>query len=242
MRRLHLFEIHEQSWCPQFIRDSLTEWLRVLWEFSKAPDVIAPKLAEIGVKLNSPGFVDLCSGSGGPWRSLLRALGRNHGYPAQVTLTDKYPTGGAVAVCATDVPAELKGFRTLFNSYHHFRPEQARAILQDAYDKRQPIAVFELTERTLAKVAFCGIASFLSVFPALFLMKSRPEWWVFTWLLPVIPLVIAWDALVSHLRSYTASELIDMTRGLGSSYKWEAIKLNAPRGFEVTCLIGCPQA
>jgi hypothetical protein len=239
MRRLHLFEIHEQSWCPGFIRDFLTEWLRVLWEFSKAPEVIAPKLADIAGRLDSPLFVDLCSGSGGPWQSLRSVLWRNHGCSAQVTLTDKFPTGQAIAVSATDVPPELTGFRTLFNAFHHFRPEQARAILRDAHDKRQPIAVFELTERIPAKVALCAIASFLSVFPALLLMKSRPSWWLFTWLLPIIPLVVAWDSLVSHLRSYTASELVDMTSGLESGYTWEATRLTA-RGFDVTCLIGCP--
>lgn len=242
MRRLHLFEIHEQSWCPRFVRDSLTEWLRVVWEFSEAPDLIAAKLAEVGGRVDSPPFVDLCSGSGGPWHSLRKALWRNHQYLPKVTLTDKFPTGDAIAVCATDVPAELKGFRTLFNSFHHFRPEEAQAILCDAYKKQQPIAIFEFTERVPAKLAFCAITSFISVFPALFLMKARPTWWLFTWLLPVIPIVVAWDALVSHLRSYSAGELLEMTKEIGSGYAWEASKLRAPRGFDVTCLIGCPQA
>jgi hypothetical protein len=241
MRRLHLFEIHEQSWCPGFLRDSLTEWLRVLWEFSGAPKVIAPKLAAVAGRLGSPLFLDLCSGSAGPWQSLRSVLWRNHRCSAHVTLTDKFPTGNALEVCATDVPPALTGFRTLFNAFHHFRPDQARAILRDAHEKGQAIAVFEFTERIPSKVALCAIASFLSVFPALFLMKSRPSWWLFTWLLPIIPLVVAWDSLVSHLRSYTVSELMDLTSGLGSGYTWEATKLTGSRGFDVTCLIGCPR-
>jgi len=33
-------------------------------------------------------------------------------------------------VNAMDVPKHLKGFRTQFNSLHHFRPKDAKAILQ----------------------------------------------------------------------------------------------------------------
>ena len=42
-----------------------------------------------------------------------------------------------------NVPESLNGFRTLFSSFHHFRPEQARAILANAMEKKQAIAVFE---------------------------------------------------------------------------------------------------
>jgi len=48
-------------------------------------------------------------------------------------------------VDVTGVPDELVGFRTLFSAFHHFRPEQARAILGDAVRKHQGIAIFEGT-------------------------------------------------------------------------------------------------
>ena len=43
------------------------------------------------------------------------------------------------------MPDELGGFRTLFNAFHHFPPERARAILEDAVHKGQGIGVFEFT-------------------------------------------------------------------------------------------------
>jgi len=39
------------------------------------------------------------------------------------------------------VPDELTGFRTIFSAFHHFRPEEARAVVADAAHQRQGIAV-----------------------------------------------------------------------------------------------------
>jgi hypothetical protein len=43
-------------------------------------------------------------------------------------------------VDATQVPAELFGFRTFFSAFHHLRPDQARAVLADAAAKGEGIA------------------------------------------------------------------------------------------------------
>jgi hypothetical protein len=178
-----------------------------------------------------------------------------------VVLTDKFPDHRAFSVLAansrssvtacldsidaTSVPEKLTGLRTLFNSFHHFRPADARAILNAACADRQPIAIFEITERTLPKLALCFPASFLSCFLLIWRMRPRrPAWWVFTWLLPVIPFIVGWDALVSHLRSYTQSELRAMTSGGrkdDADWHWREGHLTAPRGgVEISYLIGTP--
>jgi hypothetical protein len=141
------------------------------------------------------------------------------------------------------VPENFTGFRTLFNSFHHFRPDEARRILNDARVSRQPVGIFEITERTIPKLLLCFPVSFLSVFPLIFRMRpARPVWWLFTWLLPVIPLMVAWDGLVSHLRAYTRAEMLLLIGDAsGAGYRWEMGKLRAPKGaVDVTFLIGVP--
>src|SRR5690606_10735578 len=109
-------------------------------------------------------IVDLCAGGGGPLLSILEQLERGHGVRVPVVLTDKYPNeraflraeaqrpgqvrGLRAPVDATEVPVTLKGVRTLFNALHHFRPAQARALFADAVHKGQPIATFEVVERS----------------------------------------------------------------------------------------------
>jgi hypothetical protein len=181
------------------------------------------------------------------------------GLDVPVLATDKFPdvqamaelereTGGAIKgsltpVDATCVPRVATGCRTIWNAFHHFPPSQARAILRDAQTSHQPIAVFEFTERVLPKILLCYPASFLSVYVMIFKMRPRHlAWWFLTWVLPVIPITIAWDGLTSHLRSYTEAEMLGLVDGFSSdSYGWETGRLRSPRGgFDVTFLIGSP--
>ena len=91
--------------------------------------VVVPKLAVALEACQTTQVLDLCSGAGGPWATLLPML--QYRKPA-VLLTDFYPNPAHTTlpyhpepVDATAVPATLSGFRTLFASFHHFRPEQA---------------------------------------------------------------------------------------------------------------------
>ena len=158
--RIHGFELHEQSWLPETLRNALTEWLRVLWEYSRAEVVIAPLLEAAIVSSGAEQIVDLCSGRSGPVLGVQAELARR-GIQIPVILTDKFPdrealkalavnSRGTVTACldsidAASLPQQLTGFRTLFNSFHHFRPADARGILSAACVDRQPIGIFEIT-------------------------------------------------------------------------------------------------
>ena len=45
MKRLHLFEIHEQKWCPRAIRDAETEYLQFVIAKMKGYAPVVPVLA-----------------------------------------------------------------------------------------------------------------------------------------------------------------------------------------------------
>lgn len=258
IRRFHLFELHDQVWFPAVLRRALTEWLRALWEYSQAANVIAPLLAKAIAASGARQIVDLCSGGSGPIIPIQRTL-ESMGVSVPAVITDKYPdpemaaelactSGSKLSVSldpvdATALPAHFTGFRTLFNSFHHFRPAEARQIVADAYRCRQPIGIFEITERSLPKVLLCFPASFIGVFLLLARMHPRLRiWWVFTWILPVIPATVAWDGFVSHLRTYTRPEILNLIEGLSSeTYRWETGRVAAPRGgVEISFLIGLP--
>jgi len=145
-------------------------------------------------------------------------------------------------VDATSVPAELSGIRTMFASFHHFRPDVARAILRNAFEQRRPICIFEGTSRTWGMIASAMLIPFLV--PVLTPMV-RPVSWLqicFTYLVPILPLLIFWDGLVSQLRTYSAQELEAFTRDLESpEYRWEAGLIEIPRmPAGVPYLIGQP--
>lgn len=210
--------------------------------------------------------LDLCSGGGGPWPRLAGELEREYGLAVRVCLTDKYPNREAFAqtrlqtrgqsgdgsgavrldfvaqpVDAMQVPQELTGFRTIFSSFHHFRPAEACAVLRSAMLAHRGIGVFELARREAKTVVILCVAPLLVL---LLTPAMRPFRWTrmfWTYVVPVVPLVIWVDGLVSCLRAYAPEELAEMVAQLGEvpGYRW---RLGEERRglLPVTYLIGYP--
>jgi hypothetical protein len=171
MDRIHLTEIHEQTWFPKTLRDGVTDGLQCVFRFAKIYEPIVPRLAKAIQITGARRLVDLCSGAGGPWTWLQSSLARLNPSRVEICLTDKFPnvaaferekevSRGAITYCsesidASKIPPRLGGFRVLFTSFHHFSREQAVAILQDAVDNRCGIAVFEAARRR-APSRFCS--------------------------------------------------------------------------------------
>jgi hypothetical protein len=246
--RLHLFEWEDQAWFPASLRAAMMSYLAAAYGITPFPKLWADRLSKLMSRDGVTEIVDLGSGSGGPIGRVVKELGER-GFSARVTLTDLYPNLSASSipywpepVDATRVPATLPGIRTMFASFHHFRPEAARGILRDAFEQRRPICIFEATSRTPV-----AIASALLI-PLLVLLLTplvRPVSWfqiLFTYLLPILPLLIFWDGLVSQLRTYTLQELEEFTRDFQSpDYRWEAGLMEIPHmPAGVPYLVGRP--
>ena len=254
--RLHLFEWEDQPWFPGALRAAMTSYLTTAYGITPFPKLWAEHLSKLMTPSAVAEIVDLGSGSGGPVGRVVMEL-EKRGFKVSVTLTDLYPNmsglpfraDGASSirywpepVDAARVPTALPGIRTMFASFHHFRPHAARAILQDAFQQRRTICIFEGTSRTLA-----AIASTLLI-PVLVLLLTpliRPVSWVqilFTYLVPVLPLLIFWDGLVSQLRTYSVQELEEFTSDHQSpDYRWEAGLIEIPRmPTGVPYLVGRP--
>jgi hypothetical protein len=144
------------------------------------------------------------------------------------------------AVDATRVPTRLEGFRTIFSSFHHFSRREAIAILQSAVENRQGIGVFEVAQRHPVTIALTvlmflgGLVTAPSIRP---FRLSRLFW---TYLLPIVPLLLFWDGLMSCLRAYSMKQLREMTASLkGDAYIWEVGQDGAGLAT-VTYLVGYP--
>jgi hypothetical protein len=258
--RLHLFEIEDQPWCPVIVRDLATDYLHFL---EAKFELHRPVVGLLGRLLRTTGatrVIDLCSGGGGPIPALQRALA-SEGLSVPFVLTDRFPNLDAFkrieaqqaldgisfiagAVDARAVPAELIGVRTLFNAFHHFRPVDAVAVLRDAANRGQPIGIFEIPDRT-----FRNSVSTLLLVPLVVMLTTpwiRPFRWsrlLWTYVVPLVPLICWWDGVVSQLRAYRVDELEQLAAAAGAhSYTWEAGRIPiASMPGSLTYLLGVPR-
>ncbi len=259
MQRVHAPELEDEAWCPRVLRDGLTGFLQVAAERLHVYDAAADLVAGVLKKHGATRLVDLGSGGGGPLLRLREALQEQHGVDVDAVLTDLYPNLGAFEsaeargrgkvravrepVDATNVPPSLDGVRTLFNAFHHFRPALARQIVADAARKRQPFVSLEVVERRPQTVLFLMGTPLAALALTPVARPLTPGRLFFTYALPLIPMGIWWDGMMSCLRSYSVDELKGLTAGLDDDgYGFRVEQIEIPwQPLRITALIGEPR-
>jgi hypothetical protein len=247
MRRFQLFEIADQGWCPSTIRRAVTAFLATVGSrtgiYQPTVDVLKRALEQA----TSKGVVVLCAGSGGGILDVANALPPD----TRILLTDLSPDTSftssssmisydARSIDARDIPADLKGTRVFYGSFHHFAPRDAKAILHAAVLANETIAIFEGTERSFRGIAVCLLIPILVLIMMPQIRPFRILWIVLTYLIPVLPAIILWDGLVSSLRSYTQKEMRALVETL-EAYEWEVGVLSGPHREHISYLLGTPK-
>jgi hypothetical protein len=259
MGRFHLFEVQDLTWFPKSIRDALTDNIQFAVDLTNQYSSIVPHLVKALKHTGARQIIDLCSGSGGPWLKLHRAVEDASTDPVQVCLTDKYPNMDASrrvpsksqgrirfhseSVDATHVPGELEGFRTFFASFHHFRPGEARAIVRDSIENRQGIGLFEVTARRPSAFLLMCLAPIWVLIFTPFILPFRWSRLLWTYLIPAVPLLGLFDGMVSCVRTYSVSELTELVENFPDcGYVWnigEEKVAHSP--VPITYLVGYPE-
>lgn len=256
MRRMQLVELEDLPWFPAILRDGGTAFLAFAEHMSGHGRMLAGPLARALAATGETHLLDLCSGGGGPAAVIGDELAKR-GQPVTVTLTDRYPhtaafaraeveSGGTVRghpvpVDATAVPVDLPGFRTIFNAFHHFPPDQARAILVDAMRQRRPIGVFEIVSREAPMLVGVMLAPLTVTLSMPFWRPFRWPWLLWTLLIPVMQPFVLWDGIVSWLRIYSEPELQALIADLQApDWTWEIGTVPLGVGTHGSYLIGRP--
>lgn len=261
MGRIHFFEIADTAWCPGFIRHGITDTLHFLAEASNGFAAIVPRLAAALQRCGSPEVLDLGSGAGGGWPALIKQLKQETDLDVRVVLSDLFPNRAAFArltaqsdgaigavsrpLDATRVPAEQRGFRTMFNGFHHLTPRQGRALLADAVAQKRGIAIVDGDPNRVL-----GIVFMLVFMPFLFLLTPfvKPFSWqrlFFTYLIPLLPAAILFDGIVSILRVYGPDELTALVQTVPDhdTYDWQIGVEPIPKSpLSLSYLVGTPKS
>jgi len=259
MKRMHLFEFMDLKWYPSILRNLQTNILQVIMTRSPAFDPAIPHIDRLLQRTGQDRIIDLCSGASGPWPRISKKLTSDD---VKILLTDKYPnaamfaelevrsdglmTGVTRSVDARAVPEDIAGIRTIFTAFHHFREREVETILSDAQTKGQALCVFDYVPNKVLALAFSPFAFIVSILQFYFLSFAvRPFSWkqlVFTNLIPIVPIVSAWDGFVSSMRKYDVETLKRIVRGRDTpTYTWEVgTDASYSRATAMTYLLGTP--
>lgn len=255
MPRIHLFEFEDLSWFPEFLRNYGTDFLQYLSNKSKIYKGAIPIIEQTLKETKTNQIIDLGSGGGGGLLWLISELKKN--FPdIKILLTDYYPNIPAFektknqaenfefltdAIDARRVPEALKGLRTQFLSFHHFKPDDALKILQNAVDSKSPIAIFEAQERSLQSILAMLLSPLSVLFTTPFIKPFKIGRLFFTYLIPIVPIFVLWDGVISSLRTYSVDEmnhLIEQVNGK-ENFLWKTGKVKSGPG-KILYLIAIP--
>ena len=163
-------------------------------------------LADMMKKTGQNNLVDLCSGGGGPIPEVASELRSAHGISdLKVTMTDLYPnlpiakkinavddgiSYNTESVDATKIGPEMNGIRTMICSFHHMPEDVAKKILKDAFDTKQPICIYEISDNSIPiLVSFLALpVNLITGFIVPLFSKPSLGHLLFTYLIPVLPI------------------------------------------------------
>ncbi|MDX2245744.1 MAG: hypothetical protein SF052_03145 [Bacteroidia bacterium] len=245
MKRKELFEFEDFPWLPNVIRTGVTNLIVVFHKLAGTAEVIADLILNVREKYNFTQITDLGSGSGGPMLEVIQKInaGDKHS-KMNLVLTDFYPNPAIVdkinkqklpniryqdtSLDATQINTAPDGLKTMIASFHHMKPATAQKILQSAQHSRQPILIYELAKNNIPILLwwlFLPLSLVILIVMCLimtpFVKPLSFKQILFTYLIPIIPLVYAWDGQTSLMRTYTFEDIESL---LGSEkkedYQW----------------------
>jgi len=224
MKRCQFFEFGDQPWLRGWFREAYLDGLNLALRVARQYDGMQRPFAEWAARTNSKSVLDMGSGGGGPISTLMRAAQKDHVAMPLVVLSDLHPSPAHYAqlasrlgsridyvaepVSATNVHRKEFRLRSLCSAFHHFPPDMARRIIEDAVQNCDGIFIMEPFDRDFRRFFMVLLMGPVLYMLAPFLSpRFRFKKFLVSTLLPVVPLMLLFDGCVSVLRVYREEEI-----------------------------------
>ncbi len=138
------------------------------------------------------------------------------------------------------VNGEQSGLYVCVNSFHQLPPERAKNLLMSVAKHGHPIVVVEGNNDSLWQVfGMTVIVPLTVILTAPFVKPFRIERLIFTYLIPILPLVIFIDGFLALFKLYNPADLDELTAEIDvKNYQWRSGKEDNGRGGKIIYLIG----
>ena len=241
MRYAYHFEFCERPELPEWLRGDVFRSLAFIEGGFGMTTVLSREVPKLVRALAPTRVIEIGSGSGDGLALVARGAANETSPPLECLATDRFPQpelwkeklSGVPGVRWSDAAvgfddfdrvlgaSALKGSVVLLvNAFHHLPPEQARGFVARAAAAGAHVVVVEPLSRSVVGILMgLGAGLIAPLVPLLTLLGGRPgpSWLraaLFHWLVPLVPVILSHDGVVSALRQRTTEEWRALSAGL----------------------------
>ncbi len=224
---MRLVEFGDLDWVPRWYDVYLREFLFFYYKLYGYYKLWIPALKDFFHKVPSKVYLECCSGSGEVLPLIIdhylkEEPQRNGSLPPKFLLSDLKPDPGFIQkiqelgkdqfqyiespLDATNIPPKWDHPLIFINSFHHLDQEIAeKMILKGSV---RGLIVLEYVNPSILGFfsVFLGSLSIFFLLPFVVKPRDLPLMILFTYFIPVFPLMVLWDGIVSCLHVYTKKD------------------------------------
>lgn len=229
---MRLFEFGDLDCVPDLYHVYLRKYLVFFYKAFGYYNLWVPGFTNFVKKLKKKELMECCSGAGEPLQLIDARLDTNQVGSLSYLLSDIRPNPEIVdkfnqeglrfryVSDSVDVTQDLEKFdcpKIFINSFHHFTNEQVEKIFLNNFKRKNEIIILEYVSKSFLGFFSMLVGPIVVIFTLPFVVKLRhlPVMMVFTYILPLFPLMMLWDGIISCLHEYSESNLKAIVKKLG---------------------------
>lgn len=232
--RIQSFEFGDINSIPKFYHNYLRTLMSLLYEYFKIHTLWLPVIREFSQTAKSEVIMDPCAGSGHVNYLLEKELHNENEIKFILSdfMTERAPMFSK-QINEQENPRlkyiersidvlnmkedELKIPKMFINSFHHFDKEQVGKILKTHSVSGTNILVLEYCRKSFLNFVsiFLGPIIGMLLFPFIVKKQDFILSFIFVFLIPIVPLMLLWDGIVSSLRTYSVEDLKKILNEIG---------------------------
>jgi hypothetical protein len=226
MRRKQITQLINTKWCPGLIKQLCFEFLNWFVVKVNATKPFIPIIENVLIESKTSNIINLEANIGAGIETVKPFLNKH--------------------LAITTIPLskintqQQRGMYLFVNSFHQLPAISAKKTLEEIAKSGNPVVVVEGNNDSLWQLV--GMTIFLPVAVILSAPFVKPFRWtriLFTYIIPVLPVIMVIDGCIGLLKLYNPKDLNKLTSSIKvPDYKWTTGKKDNGRGGKIIYLTG----
>ncbi|MGB0886903.1 MAG: hypothetical protein ACPGSL_02165 [Vicingaceae bacterium] len=225
MKRKEIKQITNLNWFPFFLKKLITEFLSWFVLKVNASKPFIPVITKILTTTKTKKIINVEFNNGAGIETVTPFLEKDI---------------EVLSINYNNFNTNKNGLYLFVNCFHQFSPDKAKRNLKRICESGNPIVIVEGNNDSLWQIVGMTIFVPLSVLlSAPFVKPFRISRILFTYIIPILPIVIMIDGCIALLKLYNPADLTEITSSLQNyNYKWKSGKSDNGRGGKIMFLTG----